>query len=136
VRGFDTVFAAMPVKCGVVDSYKSLIAWQAASELCLRTLEATDGISERRTWAVLDQLRRAVVSADVNIVEGYALGSPRQFRHHLLIALGSAAEAERLLEIAREREYLADKATAALLPLADRTLGALFGLIKSKRFRE
>ncbi len=119
-----------------MDSYKSLIAWQAASELCLRTLEATDAIKERRTWVVLDQLRRAAVSADVNIVEGYALGSPRQFRRHLLIALGSAAEAERLLEIARERKYLVDETTASLLPLADRTLGTLFGLIKSKRFRE
>jgi hypothetical protein len=62
--------------------YRSLLAWQRAHELALRVLEATDETYHPRARAVFDQLRRAAVSVEANIVEGYALGSPAQFRRH------------------------------------------------------
>ena len=116
-----------------VDGYRSLTAWQTAQELCLRVLEATDGHLDRRAWAVVDQLRRAALSVDINIVEGYALGTPALFRRHLRIALGSAAEAQRLLAIAETRRYLPQAAAAPLLKLADRTTGMLYRLVRSPR---
>ncbi len=39
-------------------------------------------------------------------MEGYALQTKPQFLRHLRIALGSAVEVERLLEIAAELDYL------------------------------
>ena len=85
----------------------------------------------RRSWAVVEQLRRAALSADVNLVEGYALGTAPLFRRHARIALGSAAEAQRLLAIAAVREYLPPATTTALLGLADRTVACLVGLLRS-----
>jgi len=117
-------------------SYKSLVAWQRASNLCLATLEAVDQSWRANAAAVFDQLRRAAVSVDVNIVEGYALNTVPLFRHHLRIALASAAEAERLLEICAARGYLDSAATQRLKPLADATLSALFGLLRSPRLRQ
>jgi four helix bundle protein len=114
-----------------MDGYRSLDAWQLARQLCLGVLEATDGPMPRRTWAVVDQLRRAVVSIDVNIVEGYALGTAPLFRRHLRIALGSAAEAHRLLAIAAERDYLPSPTTTTFLHVADRTVACLFRLSRS-----
>ena len=114
-----------------MDGYKALGAWQAAKDLCLNTLAATENISSRRTWAVTDQLRRAVISVDVNIVEGYALGTAPLFRRHLRIALGSAAEAERLLQIASERGYLPPDMAESLNRLADLTIRRLYGLLRS-----
>ena len=115
-----------------MDGYKSLAAWQLAAELSERVLRAT-ARPQRRAWAVVDQLRRAVVSADVNIVEGYALGTAPLYRRHLRIALGSAAEAERLLQIAAEHDYLPPDVCTPLANLADRTIGALYGLLRSRR---
>jgi len=119
-----------------MDGYKSLIAWQAARDLNMATLEATDQRLPARTWAVVDQLRRATISADVNIVEGYALGTKPQFRRHLKIALGSAAESERLIEIALERGYLPQDVVATLHSLANRAVRTIYGLARSPRLPE
>lgn len=111
--------------------YTSLHAWQLAQTLNLRVLEATDGPLPRSAWAVVDQLRRAALSADVNLVEGYALGTAPLFRRHARIALGSAAEAERLLQIVVRRGYLPTATTEELLKLAGRTVGCLVGIVRS-----
>ena len=118
-----------------MDSYRSLIAWQRASALCEATLEAVDDAWHARGAGIFDQLRRAAVSIDVNIVEGYALNTPSMFRRHLRIAIGSAAETERLLQIARKRGYLSPAVVDTLLPQVDGTIRALFGLVRSPRLK-
>jgi four helix bundle protein len=115
-----------------MDGYRSLGAWQLASQLSERVLEVTDSLTARRTWTVIDQLRRAALSVDLNIVEGYALGTPALYRHHLRIAYGSAAEVERLLQICLKREYLEAHECEKLLKLANGTLRALYGLLRSR----
>jgi four helix bundle protein len=115
-----------------MERYRALDGWQLAQQLCVGVLDATDGSLPRRAWTVVDQLRRAAVSVDVNLVEGYALGTVPLFRRHARIALGSAAETQRLLAIAAERGYLPRDVTAVLLSLADRTVACLVGLLRSR----
>src|SRR5438034_11163149 len=83
--------------------YRTLVAWQRARQLALSVLKSTDGLDHPRLRAIVDQLRRAAVSVEANIVEGYALGTAAQFKRHLRIALGSVAETEILLERSEER---------------------------------
>ncbi|HEX9633652.1 MAG TPA: four helix bundle protein [Gemmatimonadales bacterium] len=116
-----------------MEGYRALHAWQLAQQLSLGILDATDGPLPRRAWTVVDQLRRAAVSVDVNLVEGYALGTVPLFRRHVRIALGSAAETQRLLTIAAERQYLLPQQTTPLLDLADQTVACLIGLMRSRR---
>ena len=113
-----------------MQSYQSLHVWQRAHGLVLITLRATDAARQPKTWAVFDQLRRAVVSVEANVVEGYALRTPRQFRRHLWIALGSAAEAESLIRSAGELEYLSDKIVTEILSVLDSTIALLLGLLR------
>jgi four helix bundle protein len=80
---------------------------------------------------VFDQLRRAAISVDVNIVEGYALGTAPLFRRHLRVAFGSAAEAQRLLTIANTRGYLDPGQTAPAIDLANQAMRMLYGLLRS-----
>src|SRR3989454_7868250 len=82
--------------------YRSLVAWQRAHEAMLLALRTSDAAFHPRSKALFDQLRRAVISVEANIVEGYALSTPLQFRRHLRIAMGSAAEAESLTRAAGE----------------------------------
>ena len=65
-------------------------------------MRATDAQYHPRSRALFDQLRRAALSVEANVVEGYALGTPLQFRRHLRIALGSAAEAESFVRTASD----------------------------------
>jgi len=117
-----------------VDSYKSLGAWEVAHQLVIQTLTVLDGHpSGPRTWAPFDQLRRAAVSVEANIVEGYAAGTGPLFRRHLRIAIGSAAECECLINIAAERHYLTGTDVSSLEELASATIAVLYGLIRSPR---
>jgi four helix bundle protein len=116
-----------------MEGYRALHAWQLAQRLSLSVLHATDGSMPRPAWTIVAQLRRAAVSVDVNLVEGYALGTASLFRRHARIALGSAAETQHLLAIAAERGYLPAETTANLLGLADRTVACLIGLLRSRR---
>jgi four helix bundle protein len=87
-------------------SYRRLDAWKQAHAALRLTLRATDAAYHPRSRALFDQLKRAAISVEANIVEGYALGSPALCRRHLRIALGSAAEAECLAVAAGEATYL------------------------------
>jgi four helix bundle protein len=87
-------------------SYRRLDAWKHAHTALRLTLSATDAGYHPRSRALFDQLKRAVISVEANIVEGYALGSPALCRRHLRIAMGSAAEAECLALAAGEAAYL------------------------------
>ena len=114
-------------------SYQSLEAWKKAHAALLLVFRATDSAYHPRCWALFDQLRRAVVSVEANIVEGYALGTPRYFQKHMRIALGSAAEAECLGRAAGELSYLAGKVVDELDVLFGTTMKLLHGLVTRPR---
>jgi len=113
-----------------VHKYRSLEAWKRAHAAVLLALEVTDGPNPPRTWNVFDQMRRAIVSVEANIVEGYALGTVPLYRRHLRIALGSAAEAECLLNIAAERNYLPPQTVARVLEPLGGSMKAIIGLLR------
>src|SRR2546426_10293062 len=110
--------------------YRSLVAWQRAHEAMLLALRTSDAAFHPRSKALFDQLRRATISVEANIVEGYALSTPLQFRRHLRIAVGSAAEAESLIETASEMDYLPADAVRTMREVVDETLATLFGLLR------
>jgi len=114
-----------------VRSYQTLVAWKRAHEALLLALRATDAAYHPRAKNLFDQLRRATISIEANIVEGYALNTPGLCRRHLRIAFGSAAEAETLGRAAAELGYLDESAVKPLLKTLDGTLGALHGLLRS-----
>ncbi len=77
-----------------------------------------------------DQLRRSAVSIELRIARVTLFQTTSQFRRHLRIELGSAAETECVLELVSARKYLPAQVAKKLLALTDNTLGLLFGLIR------
>jgi four helix bundle protein len=110
--------------------YRSLEAWKRAHATALLVLRTTDEPKHPRVRPVFDQLRRAVVSMEANVVEGYALGTTALYQRHLRIAMGSAAEAECLVRLAREMDYIEGDAATAIDQTLSGTMRALHGLIK------
>ncbi len=116
-----------------VRSYRSLEAWKAAHRALLLTLRATDAANRPKAWALFDQLKRAAVSVEANVVEGYALGTPAYFQKHMRIAFGSAAEAECLALVAAEAGYLEQGVVDELGGALGDSLRMLAGLMRGRR---
>lgn len=77
--------------------YKKLIALQVADQLAWKVYESTDSFPKEEMFVLTSQLRRAILSVPLNIIEGYARNSKNEFRRFLNISLGSLAESEYLL---------------------------------------
>src|SRR6059036_1046990 len=111
-------------------SYRTLVGWKQAREALLLALRATDAAYHPRARSLFDQIRRAAISIEANIVEGYALNTVGLCRKHLRIAFGSAAEAECLIRLAGELDYLPEEAVRELLAALTGTMRALRGLLR------
>jgi len=113
-----------------MESYRSLDAWKHAHAAVILVHKSTQDLNRPKYWAILDQLRRAVISVETNIVEGYALKSQAQLLKHLWIAFGSAAESECLVRAVAELGYLEGAVTAELESLLGGALRTLRGLLR------
>ncbi len=87
-------------------NYRDLIVWQNAIKLAKAIYKLTEKFPKHETYALADQIRRAVVSVPSNIAEGQARKAPADFRRFLHIALGSLAEVDTQLVLAQEFNYL------------------------------
>lgn len=85
--------------------YKKLIAWQKSDQLAHIVYDLTLLFPREETFGLTSQLRRAVLSIVLNIVEGHARNSKKEFHRFLSISLGSLAETEYLLDFAFKRSY-------------------------------
>src|SRR5690348_7836357 len=88
----------------LVKQLETLEAWKSAERIAREAYSLTLKHPLQRHFGLADQIRRAAVSVPANIVEGYALGTTAQFVRFLKIALGSAAELQCHLRIARDLE--------------------------------
>jgi four helix bundle protein len=88
-----------------VERFEDLIAWQKARELT----KAVFAITHERTFrsfALRDQMQRAVVSIMSNIAEGFERGGRGEFHQFLVIAKASCAEVRSQLYIAHDAGYI------------------------------
>ena len=79
--------------------YRDLVVWQRSMELVKLVYGLTKQLPREETFALSNQLRRAVVSIPSNIAEGYGRNSKQDYLRFLNIARGSKNEVETQLQI-------------------------------------
>lgn len=94
--------------------YERLHAWRECHGLALAVYGATKHYPAEERYGLTSQTRRAAFSAAVNIVEGSARRSHKEFRRFLDIALSSLTEVGCALRFAKEAGFLAQSDWAAL----------------------
>ncbi|KKQ95173.1 MAG: S23 ribosomal protein [candidate division CPR2 bacterium GW2011_GWC1_39_9] len=95
----------------------------------------TRDFSKEEVYGITSQLRRAVLSVPLNIVEGYARQSSRSFKQFLQIAYGSLKETKYLLHFCSDEGYLNKKDYNDALTLAEeigKILWVLMNKVKEK----
>jgi four helix bundle protein len=105
--------------------------WQEGIKLAKVVYKLTEKLPRHETYALADQIRRAVVSVPSNIAEGQARKAPGDFRRFLHIALGSLAEVDTQLVLAQEFGYLSKEDTLVLDEQIQGLRRKLYALINS-----
>lgn len=110
------------------EGYKGLIVWQKAMELVLMVYKAVKLLPKEETYALSDQMRRAVVSVPSNISEGYMRFTPREYAKFLSIARGSCGEVMTQVMICEKLGYIDKNSVAEILKLADEVCRILYAM--------
>ena len=114
---------------------ETLEAWKSAERIAREAYSLTLKHPLQRHFGLADQIRRAAVSVPANIVEGYALGTTAQFVRFLKIALGSAAELQCHLRIAKDLELCNASGAESAIRGCERSIKLLVGLIRTLQGR-
>jgi len=114
----------------VVKTHRDLDVWKNGIELVKKIYILTKDFPKEEIYTLTSQIRRSAISIPNNIAEGAARNSKKEFIQFLYIALGSAAELETQLIVAKELGYIKD------LNIFDDLEAQLIGLIKYLKNRE
>lgn len=93
--------------------------WQKGIELVKEVYKITNDFPNHETYGLTSQMRRCAVSVPSNIAEGFRRQHSKEFKQFLSIALGSLAELETQIVIAKELKYLNEEAEKLVLECID-----------------
>ncbi len=88
--------------------YKKLKVWEKAHRFALEVYRISSEFPKEETYGLTSQIRRSAFSTPLNIVEGHASNSKKEFSSFLNIANRSLVETEYLLEIVKELNFIED----------------------------
>ena len=89
-----------------MNDYKDLKVWSLSIDFVESIYRVIKAFPKEETYALSNQIQRAVVSIPSNIAEGASRNSNKEFVQFLYIALGSASEVETQLIIARRLNFV------------------------------
>ena len=116
-----------------LNGYQNLTVWQKSMELTVEIYKLVKRLPKTETYALSDQMRRAVVSIPSNIAEGQGRVSSKEFINFLGFARGSLKELETQLQICLLVGYMTEEEISCAMKLCDLIGKMLSTLIKKLR---
>ena len=86
--------------------FRDLIVWQKSMDLAVDIYRIVKYLPKDETYALADQMRRAVVSIPSNIAEGQGRITSKEFIRFLSVARGSLSELSTQIELCERLQYL------------------------------
>src|SRR4026207_955025 len=113
-----------------IQSYRDLEAWQLGMEFVVRVYAVTRDFPREEMFGLTSQLRRAAVAIPSTVSEGHQQG-PKAYLQFVVMALGSLAEVETQLEIARWLGMSSNDRSESVVNFAGHVRRVLHGLRRS-----
>jgi len=102
------------------------------SDLLARTVyKITRSFPKEEIYGLTSQLRRAVLSIPLNIIEGFARRGSKDYRQFLHIAYGSLKETKYLLYFAYQEKYINEKEYKEVLPVSEEVGKMIWATLKT-----
>ena len=111
-------------------NFKELEVWKDARILTKDIYLLSKSLPEEEKFGLISQIRRCVISIPVNIAEGSAKDSQKDFLRYLQISLGSAFELESHLILCIDLGFLNKEITELHIQTIERLQKRISSLIK------
>jgi four helix bundle protein len=116
---------------GKIKRFEDLICWQKTRELNRMIYNMTRIDNFSRDYSLKDQIRRAAISSNLNIAEGFGRRTHKEFKNFLFIAHGSVSEVQSALHLALDQKYITNDEFKNVYDFCDEISKIISGLIKS-----
>jgi len=111
-------------------SYRDLEVWQLGMEFVEQVYALSRSFPREELFGLTSQLRRAAVSIPSLVAEGHQQ-STKTYRNYVIRALGSQAECETQMELARRLSFAPPNQLQPVIGLLSRVGQVLHGLERS-----
>ena len=118
-----------------LQTHKDLDVWKDSRKLVSLIYELTSKFPKEEVYSLTAQIKRAAITIPSNVAEGAARDSNKEYIHFLFIALGSVAELDTQLIIAKDLNFISDKdfnSTSEKLNIIGKMLSGLIKYRQSK----
>ncbi len=99
--------------------FEEVIAWQRAHMFVLAVYRITKGFPSEEVYGLTSQFRRAAVSVEANIAEGYKKLSKADKLRFMNISQGSIEECRDYLLLSRDLQYIDEQQFSELFVLME-----------------
>jgi four helix bundle protein len=113
--------------------FEDIVAWQKARVLSFDIYGLVSKPKFSRDFSLKDQIVKAGNSIVLNIAEGFARRTNKEFSSFLFNSHGSAAEVQAALYIAKDQLYITEEEFQKVYDQADEVSKIISGLIKFLR---
>ena len=113
-----------------IKSFKDLRIWQKGIEIVSDIYILTKNFPKEELFSLTSQLRRSAISIPSNIAEGFKRFHNKEYRQFLFITLGSCAELETQIIIAKGLKYINENEETKLVEKLDHICRMTSSLIK------
>ena len=113
-----------------IRTYRDLDIWKKGINIVKEIYNLTKQFPKEETYGLISQMKRAAISIPSNIAEGFKRYHSKEYKQFLHITLGSCAELETQITIAKELRYLEENKEKELLEKLDHTGRMITNLLK------
>ncbi len=111
--------------------HRKLIVWQESISFIKEIYKLTVHLPQDEKFGLTSQIRRVSVSIALNIAEGAARQTKKEFSRFLYFSSGSSSEVDTLLEIIKELDFIKEENLKKYFDMNERISAMLNGLNKS-----